>query len=187
MCILWSIMPALLPTTNYSHFTILPGVHSSGYKALKWGKSEDKPSCDALKDYFRFSHSPPRLCNYRQHFSSSPIQMDFKEDGGKILLLSSHQAVLVVTVALTNHLLCYESPTTIPNMPFSLCPLPYPFQLQILSPCLIHQLISNASCFSFFSLQSNSQFSNLWGKFIILPCHQGANKNVKAVSKCSEQ
>lgn len=89
--------------------------------------------------------------------------------------------MLVVKTALRNRLLCYESPAAVPNMPPPFCPLP----LQILSPCLIHQLINNTPAFhsSLCYLILNS--ATFRGEFIILPCHHGANKNVKVVSKCS--
>ena len=35
-------MPFLLPTINYSHFSILLDVPSTGYKVLKWKKKKKK-------------------------------------------------------------------------------------------------------------------------------------------------
>lgn len=97
--------------------------------------------------------------------------MSFEEDEGRIFLLNSPESVLVVRLALRNHLLCYESPTTMANMASSFLPLPSPAQLQILPPCLTHQFFSSASYFSFFSLLPNSQFHHLFGKLIILARH----------------
>lgn len=39
-----SVTPFLLPTINYSHFSILLDVPSDGYKILKWKKKNQKTS-----------------------------------------------------------------------------------------------------------------------------------------------